>query len=73
MMQFGGRYGFGSVSVRIRCICETALRAEWNYDLVQNGTIYPIYVYHVRLIHSFKGVEAGHNYQAIVAELELIL
>ena len=24
-MQFGGRYGFGSVSVRIRCICETAL------------------------------------------------
>ena len=27
-MQFGGRYGFGSVSVRIRCICETALRAS---------------------------------------------
>ena len=25
-MQFGGRYGFGSVSVRIRCMCETALR-----------------------------------------------
>ena len=25
MMQFGGRYGFGLVSVRIRCICETAL------------------------------------------------
>ena len=24
-IQFGGRYGFGSVSVRIRCICETAL------------------------------------------------
>ena len=24
-MQFGGRYGFGSVSVRIRCVCETAL------------------------------------------------
>ena len=24
-MRFGGRYGFGSVSVRIRCICETAL------------------------------------------------
>ena len=24
-MQFGGHYGFGSVSVRIRCICETAL------------------------------------------------
>ena len=24
-MQFGDRYGFGSVSVRIRCICETAL------------------------------------------------
>ena len=24
-MQFGGRYGFGLVSVRIRCICETAL------------------------------------------------
>ena len=25
-MQFGGRYGFGSISVRIRCICETALK-----------------------------------------------
>ena len=24
-MQFGCRYSFGSVSVRIRCICETAL------------------------------------------------
>ena len=24
-MLFGGHYGFGSVSVRIRCICETAL------------------------------------------------
>ena len=27
-MQFGGRYGFGLVSVRIRCICETALSAK---------------------------------------------
>ena len=26
-MQFGGHYGFRSVSVRIRCICETALKA----------------------------------------------
>ena len=25
MMLFGGRYCFGLVSVRIRCICETAL------------------------------------------------
>ena len=24
-MQFGGRYSFGSVSDRIRCICEPAL------------------------------------------------
>ena len=27
-IQFGGRYGFGSVSVRIRCICETALSGK---------------------------------------------
>ena len=27
-MQFGRLYGFGSVSVRIRCICETALKLE---------------------------------------------
>ena len=27
-MQFGGRHGFCSVSVRIRCICETALRVK---------------------------------------------
>ena len=27
-MQFGGRYGFGSVSVRIRCVCETALTVK---------------------------------------------
>ena len=30
-MQFGGRYGFGSVSVRIRCICETALTANSDF------------------------------------------
>ena len=47
-MQFGGRYGFGSVSVRIRCICETALSIiRGKYSRVKIGVdenILPNYV-----------------------------
>ena len=44
-MQFGGRYGFGSVSVRIRCICETALIIKCiilNCIIFQSGVWYNI-------------------------------
>ena len=40
-MQFGGRYGFGSVSVRIRCICETAHRVYMSIDDVYMSIYLP--------------------------------
>ena len=32
-MQFGGHYSFGSVSVRIRCICEMALKPYGRFHI----------------------------------------
>ena len=58
-MQFGGRYGFGSVSVRIRCVCETALSANTtgNFNKICTYTTTSV-VYNLVIMKAIDGLSS---------------
>ena len=58
MMQFGGRYGFGSVSVRIRCICETALNSKYKFSFYWAAEFFPVLI---SSKHCYNGYIYGYS------------
>ena len=68
-MQFGGRYGFGSVSVRIPCKCETALTRKVPQFLKYLSWSQ---VYRLKLRHETSQLAATHGGAVCDGSLETL-